>query len=477
MNVDSVARNSAQESLDSAETTLFSTAQKQIYNLMKFDSFSRFLKSDLYKESLMAEMAGKPLPMDTLAPKESAQENSNNSDQKDSKKKLAFQNSGSSESGRRRSLLPSWHNLKGGGDSSRSKSKDRDHSESRGKAAIAAAVFKMTASSAMGRASSNLTSNNNTQDDKLKSNEPCGYTSSVSNTDQLDTTGESRTSIQEHEIEEKDEKDGGGLARVILPDKATTVVQTKAGESIRSLVARLLDKRGLRYTSFDVFPTNASSIGDTLINPERPLDLAEDCAILGCSEVRVEPRVLFRLELPSKKSIGVKAKPAKVVRDVLGPILSQYGWTLESMLVTRDVAIAKSDVSQQLAVNMDDTVASIDNCRLLVQPKIRSSVGTIEEINRAINSKVLEDLLRKKSNSTSKLCNNEVPGSGCDDDRISHTESSVGSTSGGFASSRPIDRKTNSSLSSSASRLARTSSYFLSNPAVNANEVRINDKY
>lgn len=29
---------------------------------MKFDSYSRFLKSDLYKEALMAEMAGTTLP-------------------------------------------------------------------------------------------------------------------------------------------------------------------------------------------------------------------------------------------------------------------------------------------------------------------------------------------------------------------------------------------------------------------------------
>merc|ERR1719436_874272 len=101
-------------------------------------------------------MAGKALPMDTTASKDSTpREESNNADMKDPKKKLSSQNSGNSESGRRRSLLPSWHNLKGG-DGSRSKSKDRDHSESRGKAAMAAAVFKKTASSAIGRASSNL---------------------------------------------------------------------------------------------------------------------------------------------------------------------------------------------------------------------------------------------------------------------------------------------------------------------------------
>ena len=59
---------------------------------MKFDSFSRFLKSELYKESLMAEMAGKPLPMDTLAPSSknnnSSGGSSNNQDAKDTKKKI-----------------------------------------------------------------------------------------------------------------------------------------------------------------------------------------------------------------------------------------------------------------------------------------------------------------------------------------------------------------------------------------------------
>ena len=60
VNVDSHARQAAQEGPPTSH--LFATAQKQIYNLMKFDSFSRFLKSELYKESLVAEMSGKTLP-------------------------------------------------------------------------------------------------------------------------------------------------------------------------------------------------------------------------------------------------------------------------------------------------------------------------------------------------------------------------------------------------------------------------------
>ena len=87
------------------------------------------------------------------------------------------------------------------------------------------------------------------------------------------------------------------LTRVIFPDLATSVVSSNTGESIRAMISRLLDKRNMKLTSFDVFSSRSDS---------KPLDLSEDCAILHCTEVRVEARILFRLELPSHKSIGVK---------------------------------------------------------------------------------------------------------------------------------------------------------------------------
>eukprot|EP00095_Tigriopus_kingsejongensis_P006557 maker-scaffold235_size242898-snap-gene-0.11 protein:Tk06557 transcript:maker-scaffold235_size242898-snap-gene-0.11-mRNA-1 annotation:"regulator of g-protein signaling loco" len=134
------------------------------------------------------------------------------------------------------------------------------------------------------------------------------------------------------------------------------------------MVSRLMDKRGLKYTSFDVFAPNQ----------DKPLDLSEDCSTLGCTEVRVEPRVLFRLELPSKKSIGVKAKPAKIIRDVLGPILDQYGWRLEHMKVRRD--------NSRFEVNLEDTVLAIDNSRLVV----------INKTPDDISSQLLEDIIQVK---------------------------------------------------------------------------------
>lgn len=62
VNVDSQARNISPERLQGADPVLFAAAQKQIFNLMKFDSYARFIRSDLYKQCLDAEERGLVLP-------------------------------------------------------------------------------------------------------------------------------------------------------------------------------------------------------------------------------------------------------------------------------------------------------------------------------------------------------------------------------------------------------------------------------
>ena len=80
-------------------------------------------------------------------------------------------------------------------------------------------------------------------------------------------------------------------------------VSTTTGESIRALVSRLLAKRGLRLTSFDVFSSKVIMVIVLVIimlilmvmvmdgfqnnvqDEGKPLDLSEDCALLHCTEV------------------------------------------------------------------------------------------------------------------------------------------------------------------------------------------------
>ncbi|CAB4056383.1 RGS [Lepeophtheirus salmonis] len=270
VNVDSEAKSFTQKFLSQSSPDLFVQAQRQIFNLMKYDSFRRFVLSDVYKECLDAEANGKDLP----EPKKDALNNSS------------------------------------------------------------------------------ILQENNPQNQKKSSQE--GSTNTKS----------SKTS--------KEETDGI-LVRLILPDKATTVVQVRTGESIRSMVARLLEKRGLYFTSFDAFITNS----------DKPLNLSTDSASIGTQEVRVEPRNLFRIELPSKKSIGVKAKPTKRIYEVLGPILLQYGWNLACVVVKLENHLTKlhSDI------DLNDYVSSIDNTRLVISNRMDE-----------ISPKLLEELLIDKSN-------------------------------------------------------------------------------
>ena len=105
VNVDSHACSAAHDGLEAAEPGLFEPAQRQIYNLMKFDSFSRFLKSDLYRESLEAEAGGRPLPLDT-------DQDAAATAAAVAKPGLSTKSKKTDGQPRRRSMLPSWNHFR-----------------------------------------------------------------------------------------------------------------------------------------------------------------------------------------------------------------------------------------------------------------------------------------------------------------------------------------------------------------------------
>uniref|UniRef100_A0A8C6KYF2 Regulator of G protein signaling 12b n=1 Tax=Nothobranchius furzeri TaxID=105023 RepID=A0A8C6KYF2_NOTFU len=61
VNIDSQAQL-ADDILNAPKPDMFREQQLQIFNLMKFDSYTRFLKSRLYQECMLAEVEGRPLP-------------------------------------------------------------------------------------------------------------------------------------------------------------------------------------------------------------------------------------------------------------------------------------------------------------------------------------------------------------------------------------------------------------------------------
>ncbi|XP_028839505.1 regulator of G-protein signaling 14 isoform X3 [Denticeps clupeoides] len=61
VNIDDTARTE-ESTLQKPHPDMFQKAQQQIFKLMKFDSYSRFVRSQLYQNCMLADVEGKPLP-------------------------------------------------------------------------------------------------------------------------------------------------------------------------------------------------------------------------------------------------------------------------------------------------------------------------------------------------------------------------------------------------------------------------------
>ncbi|KAL1130053.1 hypothetical protein AAG570_012996, partial [Ranatra chinensis] len=244
VNVDWHARQVTQEQLGEAPPSLFLQAQKQIFNLMKFDSYPRFIKSELYKECVMRALSGEELPVQSG----------------NSELQLDLPQSPNHTKNSLKYLFSFCLQLK----------KSRSDAEERRRKSLLPWARKTRAKS----------------------------------------------------------RDKGG---------------TDASD-----VHELLDKRALVYTDFQVFLSYMNKI----------VDLEEEATILSGQEVRVEQRVVFRLDLPNRKTIAVKSKQCKTLGQVVRPILHKYGYRLEMVTLCL--------MSENEVVEPSTPVTNVDNQRIQV---------------------------------------------------------------------------------------------------------------
>uniref|UniRef100_A0A1B0BG06 RGS domain-containing protein n=1 Tax=Glossina palpalis gambiensis TaxID=67801 RepID=A0A1B0BG06_9MUSC len=344
VNVDSQARNLSEGTLDSAQRDVFAPAQKQIFNLMKFDSYPRFIRSNLYRSCLQAEEKGEPLPL--------------SGDNLDELFKIGFLPTNSSklkksasnaEDRRRKSLLP-WHR--------KTRSKSRERIDDMNQRSIEAT-------------STNLTNATNTllvPPSKI----PLVVGSSLrhSSINDFQSSRSSVSSLDNLPILPLDT--ACALCRVKFTDGATTMVQTKSGETVGQLVERLLEKRGIRYRSYDV----------VIKGNNRSIDLQASTQEIAGKEIEVEQRAAFKLDLPNPKVISVKSKPKKLLYEVVKPILSKYNYEIQAVEVLRRDTQEKIDLMQP--------VTAVDGQRLQVIPmqgaKSEQSNYLNDEIAKKLNT-------------------------------------------------------------------------------------------
>ncbi|KAM6379965.1 regulator of G-protein signaling 14 isoform 1-T1 [Pluvialis apricaria] len=313
---------------------MFRIQQLQIFNLMKFDSYTRFVKSPLYQACLRAESQGQPLP--DLRPHSRSSSPPPDLSKK-SKLKLGKSlplgvetaGSGANRSPRRsfrkgERREPSWaEGGEGGGNAMLWR-------ESQGS-------LNSSASLDLGFLSSASTSASPWTE---VSHRRAGPTASHTAPGQAHPAAcllqGHRKSLggSEAELPAKPMK----YCCVYLPDGTASLASVRPGHSIRDMLAGICEKRGFNLPDIKVYLVG---------NEQKALVLDQECCVLADQEVKLENRISFELEISSlNKTIRITAKSTKRIREALQPVLGKYGVSMELALLRRQGEPAALDLEK-----------------------------------------------------------------------------------------------------------------------------------
>ncbi|CAN9509668.1 unnamed protein product [Ophioblennius macclurei] len=327
VNIDSQAQL-ADDVLTSPRPDMFKTQQLQIFNLMKFDSYSRFLKSSLYQECMRAEVDGQPLPDPYQIPcspapsKHSA--SSDRSTLSTPKKDVRKHRSGRSlnednrdeSADKKRGIFFSW-------------SRNRSFGKGPKKKDIGDINLDYWGSNGRRESQGSLSSG---------------------------TSLEMATSCSAGKLEADNRHSVGVWERspkqcsVLLPSGSSSSITLRPGASIRDVLQDLCQNISVNIAAVDLF----------LVGGEKPLVLDQDCLTLSSRDLRLEKRTLFRLDLvPINRSVGLKAKPTKPVTEVLRPVVAKYGLHLTDL-------VAKISGETE-PLDLGAPISSLDGLRVVLE--------------------------------------------------------------------------------------------------------------
>ncbi|XP_053560166.1 regulator of G-protein signaling 12 [Bombina bombina] len=338
VNIDSQAQL-ADDILNAPHPDMFKEQQLQIFNLMKFDSYTRFLKSHLYQECMLAEVEGRSLPDPQEIPSSPASKHSISSERSNisTPKKLS---SKKSKSGR------SLNEDSGEEDNDRKKK---------------GTFFSWSRSKSMGKSQKKKDNGDFSNDCSLinggsgKRRESQGSVSSSASLELIHCG----TNGNVHEFESSrvsssatDKEKSPKHCYISLPDGSSCAMVVKSGFSIKEILCGLCEKHGINIAAVDLF----------LVGGNKPLVLSQDSSILESRDLRIEKRTLFRLDLvPINRSVGLKAKPTKPVTEVLRPVVAKYGLNLDDMVARLS--------GEQEPLDLGVPISNLDGQRVVLEEK------------------------------------------------------------------------------------------------------------
>ncbi|XP_060771223.1 regulator of G-protein signaling 14a isoform X1 [Neoarius graeffei] len=278
VNIDDTARINKSD-LEKPTPEMFSKAQQQIYKLMKFDSYARFVRSPLYQNCMLASVEGRPLPdlepqnkcVTPTSGRKSANVKTPSSDSKANKRKKLEKRG-------------SWGDV-----SYRQITLSRQESQ---------ISVKSSSSVELGSLS------NRSEDGSWS---PVG--------------SEPNSSARADKY-----------CCVFMPDGTASLAPARAGLTLRDMLSGLCEKRGFPMKDIVIYLQGKDK---NVCRKQQPLSLDQDSSILQDQQVCLELRVTFTLEIVfTGKTIGIVAKSSKTLGDAISSVLQKHHVRPQDAVIT-----------------------------------------------------------------------------------------------------------------------------------------------
>ncbi|XP_023680912.2 regulator of G-protein signaling 14 isoform X1 [Paramormyrops kingsleyae] len=295
INIDDTARVQEKD-LESPTPNMFDKAQQQIFKLMKFDSYTRFVRSPIYQNCMLADMEGRPLPEPCQAAKSPEPRRSQVTDgpssSDKSKKKLKLVPFGMEVAVERRRGTPG----------KKAEEKRWDKRGSWGAAEIG---------------------------DNYLCVGPERQSLARSSSGVQWTAPSSKSDMQPSSLGHPERVALGMTEKyccVYFPDGTASLVATRPGVSIRDMLAVPCKKRGIPFSDVTAYLQS---------NDKEPLSMDLDSYVLKEQEVWLELQVTFLVEVAfSRKIEKVTQKSSKTLGEALLRVMQEHGVQPEEAVVT-----------------------------------------------------------------------------------------------------------------------------------------------
>ncbi|TRY98378.1 hypothetical protein DNTS_021800 [Danionella cerebrum] len=295
-----------EKDVQSPHADIFQKAQQQIFKLMKFDSYTRFVRSQLYQSCMLANVEGRPLPgLDSRGKPLTSTKNSIGSPREQAK----F---------------------------------DRSKEKLKAKPSTA-------------------DSENVIERRKIN---PQVLVGKEKHKEKRDSQMNFRTGlVKSSEVEKLVPRAADGRADkyccVYLPDGTASLTPARPGLSVRNMLASLCEKRGLPLSDITIYPQGKD---------KQPLSLEEDSSVLKDQQVVLELRVTFAVKVAfAGKMMAVVVKSNKTLQEALVTLLHKYRLRPHEALVTMTESGQKISMNTPVSflanktLTLDKDMAGVDH--------------------------------------------------------------------------------------------------------------------